>query len=195
LAQAFPELVSTPDHFLASGVDVGEPASVADAVERALSRFGRIDALVNTVGAFRGGKAVDRANPADWTAMFEANVLSAVNTCRAVAPVMRRQRRGKMVNVASVAALHGGADVAAYCAAKSAVVRLTESLSAELRGDGINVNCILPTTLDTPQNRQAMPDADTRDWVRTEDAAEVIAFLCSAAGRAIHGAAIPLTGL
>ena len=85
--------------------------------------------------------------------------------------------------------------MAAYIASKSAVIRLTESMSAELRDRNVNVNCVLPTTLDTPENRKAMPEADPRKWVAPEDLENVIAFLASDAARAIHGAAIPVTGL
>jgi NAD(P)-dependent dehydrogenase (short-subunit alcohol dehydrogenase family) len=194
LGALFPELSASRDHFLASGVDVGSSLSVTAAVERTLSRFGRIDCLVHTVGGFRGGQPVDQTDSADWDALFDANFRSTLNTCRAVIPVMRRQGRGRIVNVASIAALRGEANLAAYCASKAAVVRLTESLSAELRPAGINVNCVLPGTLDTPQNRQAMPGAETRAWVQLEDVAAVVAFLCSESARAIHGAAIPLTG-
>jgi NAD(P)-dependent dehydrogenase (short-subunit alcohol dehydrogenase family) len=100
-----------------------------------------------------------------------------------------------VVTVASAAALRGGARASAYSVSKSAVVRLTESMSAELRESGINVNCVLPTTLDTPQNRAAMPDADASKWVRTEDLANVILFLASPAARAVHGASLPVSGL
>jgi NAD(P)-dependent dehydrogenase (short-subunit alcohol dehydrogenase family) len=102
---------------------------------------------------------------------------------------------GKIVNVAAYAAQKGVAGMGAYVAAKSAVVRLTETLAAELRERNINVNCVLPTLIDTPENRAAMPEADPRRWVAPRDLAEVIAFLASDAARAIHGAALPVSGL
>jgi NAD(P)-dependent dehydrogenase (short-subunit alcohol dehydrogenase family) len=83
----------------------------------------------------------------------------------------------------------------AYVAAKSAVIRLTETMAMELRSKGVNVNCVLPTTLDTPENRAAMPKADPSRWVRPDDLAQTIVFLASPGARAIHGAAIPVTGL
>jgi len=91
--------------------------------------------------------------------------------------------------------LKASANVGAYAASKSVVIRLTEAMSAELRAHGINVNCVLPTTLDTPQNRQAMPDVDPARWVAPADLASIIAFLASPAARALHGAAIPVSGL
>jgi NAD(P)-dependent dehydrogenase (short-subunit alcohol dehydrogenase family) len=102
---------------------------------------------------------------------------------------------GRIVNVAAGAALRGGARMGAYAAAKSAVIRLTESMSAELKDRGINVNCVMPSIIDTPQNRAAMPDADASRWVAPEALAEVMLFLASDRARAIHGAAIPVTGL
>ena len=83
----------------------------------------------------------------------------------------------------------------AYITSKSAVIRLTESMAAELREKNINVNCILPTTIDTPENRKAMPDADPARWVPVADLAATIVFLASPGAKSIHGAAIPITGL
>ena len=102
---------------------------------------------------------------------------------------------GKIVNVGAFAAQKGAAEMGAYVASKSAVIRLTESMAAELREKNVNVNCVLPTIIDTPENRKAMPAADPRKWVAPEDLANVIVFLASDAARAIHGAAIPVTGL
>jgi NAD(P)-dependent dehydrogenase (short-subunit alcohol dehydrogenase family) len=101
---------------------------------------------------------------------------------------------GRIVTVGAAAAAKGVAQMGAYCASKSALVRLTESLSAELRDRNINVNCVLPSIIDTPDNRAAMPDADPARWVAPQALAEVIVFLASEGARAIHGAAIPVTG-
>jgi NAD(P)-dependent dehydrogenase (short-subunit alcohol dehydrogenase family) len=107
---------------------------------------------------------------------------------------MLERGSGRIVHVAARAGLSGGANMAAYSASKSALIRLVESLSAELRHKGINVNCVLPGTLDTPQNRQEMPNADYSKWVPVEALADVIAFLASDAARAVTGAAIPVYG-
>ncbi len=194
LRAAYPDLANCPQHLLLGGVDLAEPHAAAAVVAQAMHRFGRIDALVNTVGAFRGGAPLHEDDSQTWELMFNVNVRTTVNFCRAVAPIMLRQRRGKIVNIASRAALAGAAGLSAYCASKAAVVRLTESLSAELKLAGINVNCILPGTLDTPENRQAMPQADPQTWVTPQAAADVVVFLTSDAARAIHGAAIPVYG-
>jgi NAD(P)-dependent dehydrogenase (short-subunit alcohol dehydrogenase family) len=108
---------------------------------------------------------------------------------------MLRGNGGRIVNVAAAAGQRGSAAMGAYSAAKSAVVRLTESMAAELRDKGINVNCVLPTIIDTPENRSAMPGADPSRWVAARDLANVIVFLASDEARAIHGAAVPVSGL
>lgn len=194
LAQAFPELAGASEHLLVGDVDLSSAPSVQTLINAALARFGRIDALVNTVGAWRGGKATHEAPLDEWTLLFDANVRTTLLTCRAVIPQMLAQRRGRIVNVASRAALVGEAKSAAYAGAKAAVLRLTESLSAEVKHEGVNVNCVLPSTIDTPQNRAAMPTADHAKWVDPAAIADVVAFLVSDAARAIHGAAIPVYG-
>jgi len=173
--------------------DLLDAASVAQAV--AAARFGRIDVLCNIAGGFRMGHPVHETPEDVWELMLELNAKSVINTARSVVPKMLAAGYGKIVNIAAMAALSGRENMGAYSASKSAVVRLTESMSAELRDKGINVNCILPSIIDTPQNRAAMPKADPRSWVAPEALAEVILFLASDAARAIHGAAIPVTGL
>ena len=97
--------------------------------------------------------------------------------------------------VGAAAALKGAAGMGAYVASKSALVRVVESMAAELRERGVNVNCVLPTIIDTPENRAAMPEADPARWVAPRALAEVVAFLASDAARAVHGAALPVSGL
>jgi NAD(P)-dependent dehydrogenase (short-subunit alcohol dehydrogenase family) len=115
-------------------------------------------------------------------------------TSRAIVPVMLEQGRGKIVNISSRAGLAGRPYMAPYSVAKSAVIRLTESLAAELKDQGINVNCLLPDTIDTPQNRQATPNADFSKWVTPQAIANVILFLASSEANPIHGALLPVYG-
>ena len=175
--------------------DLLDAAAVANAVRTAVDRFGRIDVLCNIAGGFRMGHPVHETPEDTWELMLDLNAKSVINTARAVVPRMIAAGQGKIVNIAALAGLGGKANMGAYSAAKSAVIRLTESMSAELRDKGINVNCILPSIIDTPQNRADMPGADPRRWVAPEALAEVVLFLASDAARAIHGAAIPVTGL
>ena len=176
------------------GIDLTKPESLAKLVEQTLAKFARVDVLVNTVGGYRGGKPVHESDLTDWDSLFNLNVLTTLLCCRAVIPQMLRQQSGKIINVASRDGLHGSAGYAAYSASKAAVLRLTESLAAELKTSNINVNCIMPGTIDTPQNRAAVPNGDFSKWVEPTAIAEVIAFLASDASRAIHGAALPVYG-
>jgi NAD(P)-dependent dehydrogenase (short-subunit alcohol dehydrogenase family) len=184
-----PAVDSTRERYVA--VDLGDLV----ATRAAMARIGRVDALCNVAGGFAMGPAVHEVSDEDWDAMFRINVLTLRNAVRAVVPGMLSTGRGAIVNVGAAGALRGGANVAAYAAAKSSVMRLTESMSQELRGQGINVNAVLPGTLDTPRNRADMPNADPSRWVAPQDLANVICFLCSDAARAVHGALIPVVGL
>jgi len=190
----FADISKSNDHLLAGGVNLSDPDSLGKLIEQTLTRFGRVDVLVNTVGAFRGGNPVLEADPADWDFLFNANVRTTLHCCRAVIPQMLKQKSGRMINVSSREGLEAHAGYAAYSASKSAVLRLTESLAAELKMSDINVNCIMPSVIDTPQNRSAMPKADFSKWVAPEAIADVIAFLASDASRAVTGAALPVFG-
>ena len=127
--------------------------------------------------------------------LLDLNARTVLHMARAVVPHMLGQGSGKIVNIAAFAAQKGAAQMGAYVASKAVVVRITEAMAAELRARGINVNCVMPTIIDTPENRKSMPDADPKQWVAPGDLANVIEFLASERSRAIHGAAIPVTGL
>ncbi len=194
LHDIFAELVDSPDHLLATSVDVTDPEAVAVMVEEALEKLGRVDVLVNTVGGYKAGKPVHEMKLDTLDHMFNLNVRTAFNLSHAVIPSMLERETGKIVNIAAKPGLKGGKNTSAYSAAKSAVIRLTESMAAELKREGINVNCVLPSIIDTPVNRKYMPNATHSRWVTPESLAEVILFLASDAARDIHGAAIPVYG-
>jgi NAD(P)-dependent dehydrogenase (short-subunit alcohol dehydrogenase family) len=180
---------------LLAAADLADATAVQAAADAALARFGRIDVLCNIAGGFTMGEAVHETSDDTWARMFDLNARSVVHTARAVVPAMQRQGRGKVINVGANGAARGAAQMGAYAASKSAVARLTESMAAELREQGINVNCVLPSILDTPANRAAMPDADPARWVAPADLAAVVVFLASDAARAVHGASVPVVGL
>ena len=175
--------------------DLLDQKSVDAAAAKAIERFGRIDVLCNIAGGFRMGSPLHETSDEDWNFLFDTNVRTVLHTARAVVPRMLAAGGGKIVNVGAFAAQKGAAQMAAYTASKSAVIRLTEAMAAELRGKGINVNCVLPTVIDTPQNRSAMPKADPGKWVAPQNLARTVAFLASDDARDIHGAAVPVTGL
>jgi NAD(P)-dependent dehydrogenase (short-subunit alcohol dehydrogenase family) len=194
LLTLFPELAGSPDHLLIGSVDAGDVESVEHAVQDVLAHFGRIDVLANTVGGYRAGQPVHETPLETWDFMLNLNARTALVLSRAVVPTMLAQGSGKIVHVAARAAMAGSAKAAAYSASKAATVRLVESLAAELRQANINVNCVLPGTIDTPQNRESMPKADHSRWVPPEAIADVILFLASDAARAVNGAAVPVYG-
>jgi len=194
LLKMFPALTDPAKYFMAQSVDVTDAISVEKMFAEALRRFARIDVLVNAAGGYIAGAPLHETPVETWDAMFNLNAKSVFIVSRACIPQMLRQRSGKIINVASRAALRGEANAAIYAASKSAVVRLTESMAAELKSAGINVNCVLPGTLDTPINRQSMPNADWAKWVTSEAVADVILFLASEQARAINGAAVPIFG-
>ena len=187
-------LLEGPEYLLVEGVDLNDATDVERMVQTAVERFGCIDLLINTVGGYHGGTPLQETSLEVGDFIMGLNARTVFVACRAVVPYLLKQGSGKVINVASRAALHGEAGASVYSASKSAVVSLTESLSAELKDAGINVNCVLPGLIDTPPNRAAMPSADYSRWVAPEAVADVMLFLASDAARAVHGAAIPVYG-
>lgn len=175
--------------------DLLDAAQTGEAISAAIERAGNLDVLCHLAGGFRMGEPVHETSDATWNVMFDVNARTLLNVARAVVPRMIARKSGKVVTVGAFSAQRGIAGMGAYCAAKSSVIRLTESMSAELKEHGVNVNCVLPTIIDTVDNRAAMPDADPTRWVSPAALADVIAFLASDGAHAVHGAAIPVTGL
>jgi NAD(P)-dependent dehydrogenase (short-subunit alcohol dehydrogenase family) len=174
--------------------DLTERRSVDAAVAAVVEQFGVLDVVANIAGGFTMGPPLHETPDEDLDFMLDLNVRSLFNVCRAAVPAMLKGGGGCIVNVSARAAREGKARMGPYCASKAAVITLTETLAAEHRLDGINVNCILPGTIDTPQNRASMPDADHSRWVAPGALADVVVFLASHAARAISGAAIPVYG-
>lgn len=168
--------------------------SVATMTRKILDRFGRIDVLVNIAGGFSMGPPLHETPLKTYNFMMDLNAKSVFLMSREVIPHMLAQGGGKIISTAARAGLKGAAKMGPYTASKAAVIRLTEAMAAELRDDSINVNCIMPGTIDTPGNRKDMPDADFSTWVQPESLADVFMFLASYAARDINGAAIPVYG-
>ncbi len=184
---------TAPDGVLElAGVDLTDPASATRAIDAAAAHFGRLDALLNIAGGFVWQTA-DDADPA-WDRMFALNLTTALNASRAALPHLKRSDEGRIVNVGANGALRSAAGMGAYAASKSAVHRLTESLAEELKSTSVTVNAVLPSILDTAQNRKDMPDADPATWVQPADLARVMLFLASPDSRAVTGALIPVVG-
>lgn len=174
--------------------NVTEEEDVQQTIEAFISQFGHLDILVNIVGGFVGGVPAAEFEQDKWDFMMNLNLKSVFLCCKTVIPHMVERGIGKIVNVSARAGLKGEAGLSAYCVSKGGVRTLTESLAAEVMDSGINVNCIMPSIMDTPMNREAMPDEDHSRWVKTDDVAKVICFLTSDDATIINGAAIPVYG-
>lgn len=181
------------DRVMTVAADLTDAGQTARAAQAAVDRFGRIDVLCNMAGGFAMGAPVHAVEDKTWDLMMDLNARSVVHMARAVVPHMIARKSGRIVSVGATAALAGGAGMGAYSASKSAVLRLTESMAAELGQHGIGVHCVLPSILDTPQNRAAMPKADPAGWVAPAALADVVLFLASDAARALQGVSLPVT--
>ena len=167
----------------------------ADATFELIQSLGPFDGLINLAGGFAMGTESWDSSEDQWDLMFSLNVSTMRNAVKAAVPVLLERQGGSIVNVGAYGAREGQGLMGAYCASKSVVMRLTETLAEELKTKGINVNAVLPTVIDTAANRAAMPDAEPADWVSPDDLAAVICFLSSPAARAVNGALIPVRGL
>lgn len=175
------------------GVDLTDAEKAKAAIDTACEKLGGLDALLNVAGGFKWelmeGGAVE-----SWPDLYRLNVVTAANASRAAIPHLKKSASGRIVNVGSAAALKAGAGMGAYAASKAGVHALTQSLADELKGTKVTVNAVLPSIIDTPQNRADMPKADPADWVSPKDLAAVILFLASEEARAVTGALLPVTG-
>ncbi|MEP0519449.1 MAG: SDR family NAD(P)-dependent oxidoreductase [Hyphomicrobiales bacterium] len=183
-----------PGSHLNYAVDLLDHETVTAAIDNVNEELSTIDILLAMAGGFTMGPKVHETSAADWQKMQDMNVGTLLPLLASVAPRMINAGQGKIVTVGAYAALKGNASMGAYAAAKSAVMRITESSAAELKGYGINVNGVLPTVLNTPENRAAMPNADPQNWVSPERLADVIAFLASSESDDMYGALLPVVG-
>lgn len=173
------------------GVDLTDFDATSRAMNDIARETGGIHALLNIAGGF-GWQPLSEGDAAIWERMFTLNVKTAVTACKAALPHLI-ESHGAIVNVGSAPALKAGAGMGAYAASKEGVHKLTESLAAEMKGK-VRVNAVLPSVLDTPQNRKDMPKTDPAIWVQPSDLAKVMLFLASDDARAITGALVPVTG-
>ena len=188
------DVIKLHDHVSATP-DLTDPAACEAAVAAIYKELGPIHVLANIAGGFAMGEAVHETTAETWDFLMGLNAHSVLNMARAVVPVMLEHGGGRIINIGAGAGQKGMGQMGAYSASKSVVIRLTESMADELKAQNINVNCILPSIIDTERNRADMPDADFSAWVTPEAMAKVVAFLASDAASPIHGAAIPVSGL
>lgn len=192
-----PELLVESASLLRLRANTSDVTALREALARAESELGALTGAVLTAGAWRGGHdLVTAESEPDFQAMLDANLASVNVALRAVLPGMVERKRGSVVLIGSRAGVrpYDAPGNAAYAASKAAVTALGQSVAAEVLSAGVRVNVVMPSTIDTPANRKAMPDADHALWVTTESLGGVIAFLLSEAARDISGAAIPVYG-
>lgn len=175
--------------------DITKEDQVRKLVSHVVQKHSRIDVLVNVVGGYIGGKKVSELEESEWDKMMNLNLKSAFLISKYVLPVMVLAKHGKMIHISSRTGLKSSGYDSAYAASKSGLIRLVESISEEVKEYGINVNCILPSIIDTDANRKAMPNSDFSKWAKTGDLASLVLFLCSEEANVITGAAIPAYGL
>jgi NAD(P)-dependent dehydrogenase (short-subunit alcohol dehydrogenase family) len=180
---------ASDERLMVIDADPADAAAMDALVERVLRAWGRIDILNNLAGLFKGGSAIDVGLMRE---LWESNVLTAVTAGAACLRPMRARGYGRIVSVSAIGALKGARNNAAYAMSKGALIRWTESLAAEVKGEGITVNAVLPTTIDHPVNRAQMPKADPKLWPSPEEVASVILFLSSRESSGVNGAAVPI---
>jgi NAD(P)-dependent dehydrogenase (short-subunit alcohol dehydrogenase family) len=192
LREALGDLAGTSDEprLIAREAELSSAADMEAFVEHVMRAWGRLDVLANLAGGYGAGSALDLAV---IDRLWEQNVRTAVTATTACVRPMRARGYGRIVSVGSVTALKARRGAAGYAMAKGALVRWTEALADELKGEGITVNCVLPSTIDPPANRASMPKADPKTWVSPEELAALIVFLCSPEASGVTGAAIPVT--
>jgi|HubBroStandDraft_6_1064221.scaffolds.fasta_scaffold269563_2 NAD(P)-dependent dehydrogenase (short-subunit alcohol dehydrogenase family) len=173
------------------GVDLSNAADATQAINAAHQGLRGLDALINIAGTFRWQTIAD-GDSETWDLLYAINLKTAVNASRAALAHMRKSG-GRIINVGANAAAKSGAGMGPYAASKAGVHRLTQSLAEEVKDLGITVNAVLPSILDTPGNRAAMPEADFSKWVTPRALANVILFLASDEASAVTGALLPVT--
>jgi len=191
---AFQRLAERLPAVIGIQLDLTDETATRSAYATIANDHGGIDILVNAAGGFAGGEPVHQTSWELWQSQIDINLKTAVISCAAAIPHLITRGGGAIVNVSSRTATQSGANLAAYATAKRAVLQLTEALAVELRPHNITVNAVLPSVIDTPANRAAMPKANYEVWVKPAEIAEVIHFLVSPAARIISGAAIPVYG-
>jgi NAD(P)-dependent dehydrogenase (short-subunit alcohol dehydrogenase family) len=163
------------------------------AVQQLIEDMGRVDVLIHLVGGFAMGK-IHEYSFADWQKDFNLNLNTTFLVCKYSLAKMRQQGYGRIVTVGAKGAIEPNAQLGAYCASKAGVVALTKTIAEETKEMDITANCVLPTVIDTPANREAMGAENADKWVKPESLGKVICFLASEAAKDLRGAAVPVYG-
>ncbi len=188
-----PDEVDLPDDVTYYQGDFTDEESVSETVESVVEAHSGIDALVNIAGTWRGGTPVDETDVETFDFLFDVNLKTMFLASKHALPHLREADGGAVVSVSARSSLEGGEGDSVYRASKAGVRLITESIAEENRGE-VRANAIMPSVIDTPANREMMPDADHDSWPTPQEIAEVICFLCSDAAGVTSGAAVPVYG-
>ena len=175
------------------GVDLTDPAAAERAMNTVRERLGALHVLLNIAGGFVWEK-LEGGDPASWGRMQAINLATCVNATRAALPHLLETGAGRIVNVGAAGAVKAAAGMGPYAASKAGVMRFTEAMAEELKDRNVTVNAVLPSIIDTPQNRAEMGEANAGKWVAPADLAAVMLFLASREACAVTGALLPVTG-
>ena len=182
----------TPVEFVK--VDITHEDEVKTLISNILEKFGQIHILANVVGGYFGGKSASETSEEEWDKMMSINLKSAFLISKHVLTSMKKKKFGKIVHVSSATGAKANGNDSAYAASKAGLIRLVESMAEETKGLNININCILPTIIDTESNRRAMPTSNFSTWITPEEVAKTICFLSSNDSEVINGVALPTRG-
>ena len=175
-------------------VDITREDEVKTLISNILEKFGQVHVLANVVGGYFGGKSVSEISEVEWDKMMSINLKTAFLVSKHVLSSMKIRQFGKIVHVSSATGAKANGNDSAYAASKAGLIRMVESMAEEVRGLKININCVLPTIIDTETNRAAMPTSNFSNWIPAEELAKVICFLCSEDSKIISGVALPTRG-
>src|SRR5467141_2421236 len=181
-------------NFVALPVDFTKAGAAGRAVESVVSRFGRLDALVHLLGGFAGGQTVAETDDATWEQMCDLNLTSAFYVLRAVIPHLRKSGKGRIIAIGSLTAAEPHAGLGAYVTFKAALTMLVRTVASENKDAGLTANVVLPGTMDTPENRKAIPNADFSKWIQPSDVVNLVLSLTTERASPVTGAAIPIGG-
>ncbi len=172
--------------------DLTDEDAVESVVESVIDDHGRVDALANIAGTWRGGTPIEETDADEFDFLLDVNLKSAFFASKHLIPHLR-ESEGAIVSVSARSSLEGGEGDGPYRISKAGIRLLTETVAEENEGD-LRANAIMPSVIDTPMNREMMPDADHESWVDPADIADVVAFLCSDGASVTSGAAVPVYG-
>ena len=179
-------------NFTALAVDFTKAGAVSDAVQFVITQFGRLDVLVHVFGGFVGGQTVAETDDHAWERMRDLNLTSGFYVLRAALPYLRKSGRGRIVAIASLTAVEPHSELGAYVTFKAALAMLVRTVALENKDAGLTAHVVLPGTMDTPANREAMPNADFSKWVQPKDVVNLVVSLTTERASQVTGAVIPI---